>query len=106
MRADIVIRFYDRYMPYKAIVIEAKSVKGHLTNLYATTQVENYRKLFHSLSQFSDEQVTLVTLTTAICLDSHCPHIKTLTWQNLRNVFTECKRDRNTTLQEIQLIKE
>ena len=106
VRADIVILFYDRYMPYKAIVIEAKSVKGHLTNLYATTQVENYRKLFHSLSQFSDEQVTLVTLTTAICLDSRYPHIKTLTWQNLRTVFTECKGDRNTTLQEIQLIKE
>lgn len=106
VRADIVIRFYDKYTPYKAIVIEAKSVIGHINNLYATTQVAYYRKLFTSLSQFRNEQVTLVTLTTAICLDSRFPHIKTLTWQDLRDVFTECKGDENTTIKEIQLIKE
>lgn len=106
VRADIVIRFYKGYSPYKAIVIEAKSVKGYISNSHATTQVAIYRTLFTSLQQYRDEQVTLVTLTTALCLDSRCPHIKTITWQDLRNAFTECKRDRNTTLQEIQLIKD
>ena len=105
-RADIVICFYDNYTPYKAIVIEAKSAKGYINNRDALKQVTAYCSLFRQLQQFSDQQITLVTLTTVVCLDSHYPQIKTITWQNLRSIFTECKSDKNTSLHEIQLIRE
>ena len=106
VRADIVIRFYKGLVPYNAIVVEAKSVKGYITNSHATSQVANYSRIFTPLLQFRNEQITLVTLTTSICLSSHFPNIKTITWQDLRNAFTECEIDKNTTLQEIQLIKD
>ena len=106
IRADIVIRFYDNYTPYKAIVVEAKSVKGYINNRNASVQVTAYRSLLRQLQQYADQQITLVTLTTAICLDSNHPQIKTITWQNLRSIFAECKSDKKTSIHEKQLISE
>ena len=90
-RADIIICFYDGFVPKKAIVVEAKTAKVPISNNHASVQVSRYRKQFVSLQSF--KEITLVTLTTVIdynCIESG---FKALTWQDLCDAFSNCKKN-------------
>lgn len=84
-RSDIVIRFFDGINPKEAIVVEAKSAKGRIGNIGATSQVNDYKKLFKPLTYFKTN-ITLVTLTTVVQIVN--TSVKTITWQGIRDAFS------------------
>lgn len=84
-RSDIVIRFFDGINPKEAIIVEAKSAKGRIGNIGATSQVNDYKKLFQPLTYFKTN-ITLVTLTTVVQIVN--TSVKTITWQGIRAAFS------------------
>jgi len=86
-RADIVLRFYINDKPYKALLIEAKSInKG--TSVYETNkQIENYifKQSFKELAEFGSESYG-VTLTKYPSYTEH-PNLISLTWSDLIKAF-------------------
>lgn len=97
LRADVVIRFYDKHSPYKAIVIEAKSAsKINLAIDSVFNQVEKYRNEFRVLNQFTKENIVLVTLTNITKYESNKRHVISITWQDIRKVFSEYYQTHNT----------
>lgn len=85
--------------------MEAKSAKGYISNINAATQITNYLNVFKLLRQFQGNDITLVTLTTVVNYNSKLPKIKSITWQEIRNVFDEC-HDKKTISNEIRLIRD
>ena len=103
LRADIVIRFYDGFNPYKVYVIEAKSVSAKIDLESVASQIANYKKKFDVLRSFQEKQIVLVTLTNTSSLNQN---IKTVTWQDIRNKYSQitvCSKNKGY---EIKIIKD
>lgn len=103
LRADIVIRFYDGFDPYKVYIVEAKSVNAKIDWERVASQIANYKKEFDILSRFQEEQVVLVTLTNTSSLNQN---IRTVTWQDLRNKFSQITESSKNKGYEIKIIKD
>lgn len=103
LRADIVIRFYDGFNPYKVYIIEAKSVNAKIDLDRVAFQIANYKEKFDILSRFQEEQVVLVTLTNTSSLNQN---IRTVTWQDLRNKFSQITESSKNKGYEIKIIKD
>lgn len=90
-RADVVLRFYVNEKPFKALLIEAKSInKG--TSVYETNkQIENYitKKAFKELEEFG-EQSYGVTLTKYPSYTEH-NNLISITWSNLIEAFYKAR---------------
>jgi len=99
-RADIVLRFYKNGQPFKALLIEAKSInKG--TSVYETNrQIENYidSEVFEELSVFENNSFG-VALTK---LPSYTPHeiLISITWEDIIRAFYKVKPNENTLLDD------
>lgn len=90
-RADIVIRFFDGLIPYRAIVIEAKGWDKKADEESVTNQVIDYCDKFEILKDFKGE-ITAVTLTANPILSweekyVNVKRIINITWIELVNKF-------------------
>lgn len=103
LRADIVIRFYDGFNPYKVYVIEAKSVNAKIDLNSVASQIVNYKKEFDVLRSFQEKQVVLVTLTNTSSLNQN---IRTVTWQDIRNKYSQLIESCKNKGYEIKIIKD
>ena len=97
-RADIVIRFFDGLIPYRAIVIEAKGWDKKADEKSVTNQVIDYCDKFEILKDFKGE-ITAVTLTANPILSweekyVNVKRIINITWIELVNKFLY-KKSRN-----------
>jgi len=88
-RADIIIRFFEGFIPKKAIVVEAKTADAPIGNKHATEQVTNYKNQFNLLQEFDSKEVIIATLTSVIDYNCTEPGFVALTWQNLCSSFAE-----------------
>ncbi|WP_281612921.1 hypothetical protein [Flammeovirga sp. SubArs3] len=99
-RADIVLRFYKNGKPFKAILIEAKSInKG--TSVYETNkQIENYieNEVFEELKVFGKESYG-VTLTKLPSYTKHASLIS-ITWEDIIGAFYRVIPNQNTLLDD------
>lgn len=99
-RADIVLRFYKNGLPFKAILIEAKSInKG--TSVYETNkQIENYieNEVFEELKVFGKNSLG-ITLTK---LPSYTKHesLVSITWEDIISAFYKVIPNQNTLLDD------
>ena len=87
-RTDIVIRFYEGFTPFLAILIEAKGIGVNVSGLKATSQATSYWSTFPSLSEFQDKGY-IVTLTKCrswpqINASTNHPTILMLRWQDVQ----------------------
>lgn len=103
LRADIVIRFYDGFNPYKVYIIEAKSVNAKIDMERVASQIANYKEEFDILSSFQENQVVLVTLTNTSSLNQN---IRTVTWQDLRNKFSQITESSKNKGYETKILKD
>ena len=90
-RADIVIRFFEGLIPYRAIVIEAKGWDKKADEKSVTNQVIDYCDKFEILKDFKGE-ITAVTLTANPILSweekyVNVKRIINITWIELVNKF-------------------
>lgn len=86
-RADIVVRLYVQGKPFKALLLEAKSINKS-TSVYETNkQIENYlvNKVFKELEEFKSE-VYGITLTK---FPSYIQHqtLASITWSDIIKAF-------------------
>lgn len=99
-RADIVLRFYINDRPWKALLIEAKSInKG--TSVYETNkQIENYitKKSFKELGEFGDECYG-VTLTKYPSYTKH-DNLTSITWSDLIKAFYKARSKKHDLLND------
>ncbi|MDQ1773060.1 hypothetical protein GQR60_19960 [Labilibaculum sp. A4] len=99
-RADIVLRFYKDGQPFKAILIEAKSInKG--TSVYDTNkQIENYieNEVFQELKVFRNNSLG-VTLTKLPSYTKHASLVS-ITWEDIISAFYEVLPKQNTLLDD------
>ncbi len=92
-RADIVIRFFDGFVPYCAIVVEAKGWDKTADMKSVTNQVVDYCDKFEILNDFEGE-ITAVTLTANPILSweekyVNVKRIINITWIELVNKFLQ-----------------
>jgi len=99
-RADIVLRFYKDEQPFKALLIEAKSInKG--TSVYETNkQIENYieNEVFEELKVFGNNSFG-ITLTKLSNYTTHASLIS-ITWEDVIRAFYKIKPNNNTLLDD------
>lgn len=99
-RADIVLRFYKDEQPFKALLIEAKSInKG--TSVYETNkQIENYieNEVFEELKVFGNNCLG-ITLTKLPSYTTHASLIS-ITWEDIIRAFHKVKPNQNTLLDD------
>ncbi|MDR2973052.1 MAG: hypothetical protein LBU83_14200 [Bacteroidales bacterium] len=86
-RADIVLRLYSNEGPYKAFLIEAKSINKGTSSEKAGKQVDNYqdKNAFEELKEFG-EHVVLITLTKHKSFTTDSKTIS-ITWNEIINAF-------------------
>ncbi|QZE14960.1 hypothetical protein K4L44_03795 [Halosquirtibacter laminarini] len=86
-RADIVLRFYKEGQPFKAILIEAKSINKRISVYEANKQIENYieNEVFEELDIFGNNcfGVTLIKLPS---YNKH-PSLISITWEDIISAF-------------------
>lgn len=99
-RADIVLRFYKDRQPFKAILVEAKSInKG--TSVYETNkQIENYieNEVFEELKVFGKNSLG-VTLTKLPSYTKHASLVS-ITWEDIIRAFYKVLPNQNTLLDD------
>ncbi len=93
-RADVLIRFYEKYTPLMAIIIEAKSTNAQTSSNAAASQLSNYQKAFVELRPFINKTY-LITLTQIVDIDNSCPNVISITWQQLLKKFGEYRFAQN-----------
>lgn len=86
-RADIVLRFYKDGQPFKALLIEAKSINKGTSVSATNAQIENYieNKAFEELKVFGDNSfgITLTKLPSYITHNS----LVSITWEDIIKAF-------------------
>ena len=101
-RVDILIRFFDNYIPVLAIIVEAKSIGVGTSALAAAQQANHYLKTFGSLQSFTGN-IDIVTLTKFKSLTSFqsssvgsmVRNYYMILWQDIQDKFlgvTLCKK--------------
>lgn len=87
-KIDILVRFFNKSVLEKSIIIEAKSMRGTINNKAAFSQISAYKSLYRSSYKLKSTDITLVTLTTYVSIQK-CS-IQSLSWQDLMNRFYAC----------------
>lgn len=105
-RADIIIRFYDGFIPYSAIIVEAKGWNKKASEEQVLNQVIDYCEKFKILGDFNG-RITAVTLTSTPILSCRYKfrNIKgkpiNITWIDLVNRFIEDNNSKNKVEKEL-----
>jgi len=99
-RADIVVRLYAKGEPFKALLIEVKSINKR-TSVYETNkQIENYlaNEVFNELKEFKNE-VYGITLTK---LPSYIKHqtLVSITWSDIIRAFHKIQPNKGSLLDD------
>ena len=107
-RADIIIRFFNGFIPHNAIVLEAKGWGKKANEEQITNQIINYCEKFEILKEFADK-IIAVTLTSNRILShqeeyKNVKDVKNITWIDLVNRLIEDNKAKNTL--EKELIKD
>lgn len=86
-RADIVLRFYKDGQPFKALLIEAKSINKGTSVSATNSQIEGYieNEAFEELKVFGDNSFG-ITLTKLPSYTTHNSLIS-ITWEDIINAF-------------------
>ena len=111
-RVDILIRFFDNYVPVLAILVEAKSIGVGTSALVAAQQANQYLQTFDSLQPFIGN-IDLVTLTKFKSLVSSSSSVGStvknyfmLLWQDVQNIFLGVTLNKKHNSIERELIKD
>jgi len=93
-RADIILRLYADNKPYKAFLIEAKSVNKNTSATNAYKQIENYqdKNAFIELKDFADNDVCLITLTKIPSYNSDRQSVS-ITWSDIIEKFHRHRKE-------------
>ncbi len=86
-RADILIRFYRNEKPYKALLLEAKSINKGISVTQTNKQIENYitKEVFQEIKEFGNE-IYGITLTKYSSYIKH-ENLISITWSDLIKAF-------------------
>jgi len=92
LRADIILRFYANKKPFKAFLIEAKSVNKSTSVISASRQLKNYidQKCFPELDEFGNECYG-ITLTKDSS-PTKDPQLIAITWSEVIEAFYKARR--------------
>jgi hypothetical protein len=106
-RADILIRFFNKHTPERAILLEAKGIGVPVNGNAAALQASNYLNTFPALSVFINKTV-VVTLTQLRSLSSSLAtsNLKMLLWQELQEKFLSISLNKKQYSLENELIKD
>lgn len=104
-RADIIIRFFDGFMPHCAIVVEAKGWDKSAKEKQVLEQVINYCDKFKILKEF-ENKIIAVTLTANPILSSqdkfkNVEKIINITWKDLVNRLIKYNSAKNKFEREL-----
>ena len=106
-RVDVLIRFFNKHTPERAILLEAKGKGVPVNGNAAALQAGNYLNTFPALSVFNNKTV-VVTLTEFRSLSSSLAmsNLKMLLWQELQVKFLSVTLNKMNYSLENELIKD